>query len=165
VGGNGGDLLDFSQVVLVGGNFVMDGSYGNDTITGTAGADTIKGGADRDRLIGGLGADQLTGGRGCDVFIFNSVGELGLAPGSRDIITDFVSQVDKIDLFYLDADLNTAGNQSFLYIGAAAFAGLAGELRLANQVLSGDINGDGQADFSLGLPGVSALLATTDLRL
>ena len=165
LGSGNADTLDFSQVALVGGRFVIDGNYGDDTITGTSNADTISGGGNDDRLIGGLGADQLTGGSGWDTFAFNSVAEIGIAPGRYDIITDFVSQVDKIDLVNLDANLNVAGDQAFQYIGSAAFSGVAGQLRLANQILSGDINGDGLADFRLGLTGVSSLLSTTDLRL
>jgi len=165
LGGWNGDILDFSKIALVGGSFVFDGFYGNDTITGSSNADTISGGGGDDRLIGVLGADQLTGSSGCDTFVFNSVAEIGIAPGSSDIITDFVSQVDKIDLVNIDANLNVAGDQAFRYIGSAAFYRVAGQLRLADQILSGDINGDGLADFRLGLTGVSALLSTTDLRL
>ena len=165
LGGWSGDILDFSQIALVGGRFVIDGYYGNDTITGSSAADTISGGGNDDRLIGGLGADRLTGGSGCDTFGFNSVAEIGTAAGSYDIITDFVSQVDKIDLVNIDANLKIAGDQAFQYIGSAAFSGVAGQLRLANQILSGDVNGDRLEDFRLGLTGVSALLSATDLRL
>ena len=165
LGGWNGDSLDFSQIALVGGSFIIDGYYGNDTITGSSAADSIRGGGNDDRLIGGLGADQLTGGSGCDTFVFNSAEEIGLAPGSYDIITDFASQVDKINLVNIDANLNVAGDQAFRYVAAAAFSGVAGELRLADQILSGDINGDGLADFRLGLAGVSTLLSTTDLLL
>ena len=165
LGGWNGDTLDFSQIALVGGTFIIDGYYGNDTITGSSAADTIRGGGNDDRLIGGLGADLLTGGSGCDTFSFNSVAEIGLAPASFDIITDFASQVDKINLVNIDANLNVDGDQAFRYVGAAVFSGVAGELRLADQILSGDINGDGLADFRLGLTGVSALSSTADLRL
>ncbi len=165
LGGWNGDTLDFSQIALIGGSFVIDGFYGNDTITGSSAADTIRGGGNDDRLIGGLGADLLTGGSGCDTFSFNSVAEIGLAPASFDIITDFASQVDKINLVNIDPNLNVDGDQAFRYVGAAAFSGVAGELRLADQILSGDINGDGFADFRLGLTGVSALLPTTNLLL
>ncbi len=165
LGGWNGDNLDFSQIALAGGSFIIDGFYGNDTITGSAAADTIRGGGNDDRLNGALGADQLTGGSGCDTFVFNSVADIGLTPGSYDIITDFVSQVDKINLVNIDANLNVAGDQAFRYVAAAAFSGIAGELRLADQILSGDINGDGLADFRLGLTGVSNLLPTSDLLL
>jgi len=165
LGGWKGDILDFSQIALVGGSFSIDGYYGNDTISGSSAADTISGGGNDDRLIGGLGADQLTGGSGRDVFVFNSVAEMGIMSGSYDIITDFASQVDKIDLVGVDANQNAAGDQAFRYIGFATFSGEAGQLRLANQILSGDVNGDGLEDFRLGLTGVSALLSPTDLRL
>jgi Ca2+-binding RTX toxin-like protein len=70
LGGWNGDTLDFSQIALVGGTFIIDGYYGNDTITGSSAADTIRGGGNDDRLIGGLGADLLNGGSGCDTFVF-----------------------------------------------------------------------------------------------
>ncbi|HBH72579.1 MAG TPA: hypothetical protein DDY43_03865, partial [Synechococcales bacterium UBA10510] len=57
LGGWNGDILDFSQIALVGGNFVIDGFYGNDTITGSSNADTISGGGNDDRLNGGNGGD------------------------------------------------------------------------------------------------------------
>jgi Ca2+-binding RTX toxin-like protein len=165
LGGWNGDTLDFSQIALVGGTFIIDGYYGNDTITGSSAADTIRGGGNDDRLIGGLGADLLNGGSGCDTFVFYSVAEIGLASSSYDIITDFASQVDKINLVNIDANLNVDSDQAFRYVGAAAFSGIAGELRLADQILSGDVNGDGLADFRLGLTGVSTLFSSTDLRL
>jgi Ca2+-binding RTX toxin-like protein len=165
LGGWNGDTLDFSQIALVGGSFIIDGFYGNDSITGSSAADTIKGGGNDDRLIGGLGADLLNGGSGCDTFVFYSVAEIGLASGSYDIITDFASQLDKINLVNIDANLNVDSDQAFRYVGAAAFSGIAGELRLADQILSGDVNGDGLADFRLGLTGVSTLFSSTDLRL
>jgi serralysin len=107
----------------------------------------------------------LNGGSGCDTFVFYSVAEIGLASGSYDIITDFASQLDKINLVNIDANLNVDSDQAFRYVGAAAFSGIAGELRLADQILSGDVNGDGLADFRLGLTGVSTLFSSTDLRL
>ena len=165
LGGWNGDTLDFSQIALVGGSFIIDCFYGNDSITGSSAADTIRGGGNDDWLIGGLGADKLTGGSGKDTFVFNSVAEIGLALGSYDIIADFVSQTDKINLINIDANSMVDGDQAFLYIASAAFSNISGELRFAEQILSGDINGDGLADFRLGLTGVSTLFSTTDLRL
>jgi serralysin len=107
----------------------------------------------------------LTGGSGADAFIFNSVADIGLAPGSCDTITDFVSQVDKLDLSLLDANTNLTGDQAFIYVGGALFSGLAGELRFSDQILSGDINGDSQADFKLVLTNVFALSAAKDILL
>ena len=165
LGGWSGERFDFSGVTLAGSNFRIETGGGNDTVIGSAGDDSINAGSEQDQLIGGLGADQLTGGSSCDTFIFNSIAEIGLEAGKHDVITDFVSLVDKIDLVNIDANSDLTGDQAFVYVGAAAFSGVAGELRLIDQVLSGDINGDAQADFRLGLAGVLTLSASADLRL
>jgi Ca2+-binding RTX toxin-like protein len=52
------NLLDFSGVSLIGGNFLIDGEGGNDTINGSLLADTIRGGAGEDLLDGGQGGDS-----------------------------------------------------------------------------------------------------------
>ncbi len=76
------------------------------------------------------------------------------------MITDFRTG-DKIDLRAIDADTDgTAGDQAFRYIGSAAFSGVDGQLRYANGILSGDLNGDKVADFQIALSNVRALAAT-----
>ena len=45
------------------------------------------------------------------------------------------------------------------YIGGASFGDHAGELRFAGGLLQGDVNGDGSADFSIRLDGVTRLAA------
>ena len=42
-----------------------------------------------------------------------------------------------------------AGNHDFLFIGATDFHSKPGELRYANHILSGDVIGDGKADFEV----------------
>jgi Ca2+-binding RTX toxin-like protein len=165
LGGWSADTFNFSQVAITANNVWIETGGGNDTVTGSSANDRIDTGSNQDQLIGGLGADLLTGGSGNDTFIFNSVSEIGLVSGTCDLITDFVSKVDKIDLAMIDADTNLIGNQAFIYVGGAAFSGLAGELRLSDQTLLGDINGDSEADFKLGLANVFALSAPTDLLL
>ena len=165
LGGWGNDSFNFARTTIAIDNAWIETGSDNDTVTGSAGDDRIDTGGDQDRLLGGLGADQLTGGSGKDLFVFSSIADIGLAQGRTDIITDFVSQVDKIDLFDIDANANLTGNQAFIYVGAATFSGVAGELRLADQILAGDLNGDRAADFKLGLKGITTLSAITDLRL
>jgi hypothetical protein len=81
------------------------------------------------------------------------------------VITDFVSGTDKIFLGF-DADTLTAGDQFFTSIAVGGrFSGTLtnpGELYYdsVTQVLYGDVNADGQADFSIALTGVSNLSAT-----
>lgn len=112
-----------------------------------------------DRLTSRAGTDELIGGNGNDTFDFNAVADS--APGSlRDGIADFhAAQGDRIDLFSIDAVTGNSGNQAFDFIGGDAFSEMAGELRFntANGVLSGDVNGDGLADFQLRLANVASL--------
>ena len=56
----------------------------------------------------------------------------------------------------------TAGDQAFNFVGTAAFSNVADELRIdttdpTKTVLSGDVDGDGVADFSIVLTGSIAL--------
>ena len=76
----------------------------------------------------------------------------------RDVIQDFSeSDNDLIDLSRIDADTAKSGNQAFKFIGGNEFSHVAGELRFASGILSGDRNGDGIADFQVALTGVTSL--------
>lgn len=143
----------------LGGDDILEGLGGNDFLDGGSGADDLYGGAGADFLRGGTGIDYLNGGTGADTFDFNAIGEAGIGSG-RDVITDFHrSEFDVIDLSTIDADTTWSGNQGFTYIGSSAFSGEAGELTFRAGVLSGDVNGDGYADFQIRAYGVSNLRA------
>jgi hypothetical protein len=58
---------------------------------------------------------------------------------------------DIIDLSDIDANQNVAGNQAFTFVGDAAFSNVAGELRATANLVQGDVNGDGIADFQINL--------------
>jgi Ca2+-binding RTX toxin-like protein len=115
-----------------------------------------------DSLTGGAGSDTLTGGAGADKFIFSNVSDF--ASGiTLDTIAEFHhAEADRIDLSGVDADSTLAGNQAFIFIGAAAFDHHPGELSYTvnggGVVVQADINGDGVADFSFNVLGVSSLL-------
>jgi Ca2+-binding RTX toxin-like protein len=139
---------------------------GNDLaniITGGVGNDSLDGGLGNDSLTGGAGADTLTGGTGADSFIFANLSDI--ASGTAfDTLADFShAQADRIDVSGLDANTILAGNQAFAFIGTAAFTNVAGQLHYAvngpDLVVSGDINGDGIADFSIAVDGVASLVA------
>lgn len=74
-----------------------------DLLLGGAGEDTIDGGAGDDRLVGSFGNDTLAGGPGADLFVFG-FGEVSLSPdtgqgeGNRDVVADFRSGVDLLDV-------------------------------------------------------------------
>lgn len=133
------------------GNDLVFGSTGADTVVGGAGDDRLKGGEDADLLIGGIGKDRLTGHGGNDTFEFNFVNHS--LDATRDIIVDFTQGEDKIDLSDIDADTNLANDQDFTFVGTAAFSGQAGELRYVQRgthtLIRGDVNGDGQRDFTI----------------
>lgn len=133
-----------------GGADKIFGNPGDDLLKGNGGNDTLSGGVGQDTLIGGAGSDRLTGGFGADHFVFLRAGESRAGPG-RDVITDFTSGVDKIDLSALNADLS--------FIGTSAFGGVAGQVRFATPlgIVSVDLDGDGTADFSVLLRGVGSL--------
>jgi hypothetical protein len=72
--------------------------------------------------------------------------------------------VDRIDLAQIDADTGAADDQAFSFIGDGAFTHTAGELQAkaagANTLISGDVDGNGTADFQILLSGSVAVQAT-----
>lgn len=143
----------------------LSGGVGNDQLHGGGGNDVLLGGNGADTLEGELGRDTMTGGLGSDVFLFESLAAFGgVTRTAADVIKDFSSaQHDHIDFKGIDASAKGAGDQAFAFIGKAAFGGHAGELRYetagGNTYVSGDVNGDGAADFMLRLDGLHTLHA------
>lgn len=133
----------------------LQGGRGNDDLIGGDGNDTLEGGDGQDILIGGRGKDIMTGGEGADVFKFNAVTEMGTTAATRDVITDFNIFLDTIDLTAIDADSTTKAFDRFDFIGSRAFSGEAGELRVGQTLIGGQVaylvqgdrNGDAVADF------------------
>jgi Ca2+-binding RTX toxin-like protein len=88
-----------------GGDDYLFGNGGNDHLLGGADNDVLDGGDGNDILAGGSGNDILTGGKGNDTFVFAPVESDGL-PGGNDVITDFVSGQDRIDLTAFNTTLD-----------------------------------------------------------
>ena len=117
------------KIVGTDGANVLSGNGGDDVLFGMGGDDTLLGGAGKDFLIGGTGADTLTGGQDADVFIWNSVSESVFTGGKpQDVITDFQSGQDKIDLSalniaaadFLEMDNQSIGGQNYSFVGIDA---------------------------------------------
>jgi serralysin len=136
----------YDNIAIAYGTVIENGIGGSarDLLWGNEVANTLNGMGGDDVLNGFEGADTLIGGAGADTFQFDII-EKG------DRITDFVSGTDKIDLRGTGVD--------FTYVGGSAFSGVAGQLRYAGGVLSGDVNGDGVADLMITV-GVASLAAT-----
>ncbi len=154
--------LSDSDVLLGGrGGDNLWGNTGYDTLIGGQGRDHLWGGKGQDVLIGGGGRDILTGDQGADTFVFNRPADSPVG-SNRDHITDFTKSGDLIDVSGIDAKAGVPGNQSFHFIGQAAFSDTQGELRAhttpaGHTLVAGDVNGDGHADFQILVSGVDHL--------
>ena len=145
------------------------GNSGANTLLGNVGKNQLKGGGGADLLHGGEGKDLLWGGAGKDKFDFDSITEIGKWSSSRDVIRDFKHGSDKIDLRSIDAKSNVSGNNAFAFVAAegAKFSGVKGQLIWDQKnhagtskdvtLVSGDLNGDKVADFTLELTGLHNL--------
>ncbi len=143
----------------------VHGGSGSDGIAGGEGSDKLFGDSGADTLNGGFGTDQLTGGSEADIFRVSALADSVVGAG-HDVFLDFShAEGDKIDLSFIDADTHKKGDQAFKFIGAAAFHShgkthVYGELHYAGGVVSGDVNGDGVADFEIGIANLAALIKT-----
>jgi len=159
VGGDGDDLMkggsDNDSLVAGVGNDRMNGGKGLDELLGGAGDDSLFGADDADILRGGAGRDFLHGGAGADSFSFASADFFGPLTGNVDVIADFnQTEGDLIDLSSIDA-ITGGVDDSFTFIGTAAFGNVAGQLRYSivpgatypNTRIEGDRDGDGNADL------------------
>jgi serralysin len=147
-GVNGVFATEYSNLSIAYGTTIENGTGGSarDVIWGNQVANVLRGMGGDDVLNGYEGADTLYGGTGNDIFQFSHI-ERG------DTIADFAAG-DRIDLRRTSVD--------FTFIGNAAFSGGAGQLRYANGLLEGDVNGDGLADLSIVVAG-NPTLGAADL--
>jgi Ca2+-binding RTX toxin-like protein len=169
-----GTSLKATDLVTSGGAtqaFVLvgDGASHNvaDTLVGGGGNDILYGLDGNDILTGAGGADFMLGGAGADTFVYTSASES--LPFATDLIFDFSSaQADKLDLSGIDANSGTAANDAFSVV--TAFSGAAGQVTIAAPDasgyyhVSGDVNGDGVADFVIAL-NVTGTLTSADILL
>ena len=155
-GGTGNDTMVANEL-----GCVLSGNSGNDVLYGLGGADLLSGDAGSDVLIGGLGKDLLAGGDGADLFVFGQ-GDSGKNKKLADEIIDFShSKGDKIDLSGIDAIKGTKADDAFTFIGSDKFSHHAGELHFqvikGDLFLSGDITGNGKADFMIKFDDVTTI--------
>ena len=141
----------------------LGGSAVNNVLIGNSAANSIYGLGGRDIMRGEGGADKF-------VYLFNS--DTGKTATTRDLIQDFTSGTDKIDLAGMDANGAGTGNGTFVFLPNAgdAFTGVSGQLRFvwedltgtANDktLIEGDFNGDSAADFQIELTGLKSLVVS-----
>ena len=165
-GGSGSDTL-VGMENLVGSNYKdsLAGNGGNNRLDGGLASDTLSGGAGNDQLVGGLGGDTLSGGKGADRFVLSDANDSGLSLAGRDTVADFkAAENDKIDFSAIDANAGMAGNNVFTILqqGASFGGNFAKTASLffdqTAQILYANNDADAQADFSIHLTGVTALV-------
>jgi serralysin len=146
------------------GNNILTGNAGIDKLYGGAGNDTLKGGSGNDVLQGDAGRDTLSGGLGKDYFDFNALSD-SVVGANHDVISDFKhGQLDKIDLLTIDANSTLAGNQTFVFIGNAAFSA-AGQVRYQGGLVQANVGGTLAADFEISVTGLVSPLVASDFVL
>jgi serralysin len=165
----GGDAFDDgADTITINGAAGAENITGTnfaDTLNGAAGSDTLDGGNGNDRLIGGAGVDVLTGGLGADTFVFGSIiADIGnsTVAGSRELVTDFQVDMDKLDFFAIDADTTVTGNPAFVLAQAIAAAGQLSwsyNPAIDQTVIEGNINAAVAPEFRLALAGNITLTA------
>jgi Ca2+-binding RTX toxin-like protein len=169
-----GTSLKATDVIGSGGAtqpFVMtgDGAGHNvaDGLVGGAGNDILYGLDGNDVLIGAGGADFMLGGAGADTFVYTAPADSSTI--ASDLIFDFShAEADKLDLTSIDANSGTGANDAFSVV--TSFSNAAGQLIIAAPDasgyyhVSGDVNGDGVADFMIALK-VTGTLTSADILL
>jgi Ca2+-binding RTX toxin-like protein len=160
-----GDVDTFTSIEALEGSALADSLTGNggaNRLSGGAGKDTIAGGSGDDTIIGGADQDSMSGGTGADVFVFSGLGDFGGVKLSvADVITDFLSGTDHIDLTGVDANTATTAIDHFTQLLATGTAfTAAGQLRLDSGMLYGNTDSDATAEFAIKLTGVTALSLT-----
>jgi Ca2+-binding RTX toxin-like protein len=162
---SGGSLtIDGRQVrssgfVDASGTIVADATL---ALYGGKGGDALTGGAKSDTIYGGLGQDSLRGDHNssdpddsADRFLYKAAAESTI--DAPDTVSWDPTEGDRIHLRKMDADSTTIGDQKFEFIGTDAFSHTAGELRYetsgSQYLITGDVDGDGDADFAIRTAG------------
>jgi serralysin len=133
--------------ILYGNNHgvYLVGSANADALVGSALNDPIYAGAGNDTITGGGGADTLGGQGGADTFVYVAASDSRVS--AADIIVDFETGVDRIDL----TGVRTGASDTFgiAYSGSGSF-------------LFVDLGGDGTNDMLIQL--ANTRLVSSDIR-
>ncbi|WP_075294590.1 M10 family metallopeptidase C-terminal domain-containing protein [Pseudomonas fluorescens] len=157
----GNDTFDFSgfkqnQIIsLRGGSFSSVGGMKEnvridektviENAVGGRGNDRIIGNSANNVLTGGAGADTLEGGGGWNTFKFNAFSDSTRT--HADLLVDFNTGKDKIDLSQMARDGKVALNFVENYTGAAGDTIIKFNPQTGRYLLAIDLDGDGKTDF------------------
>ena len=156
-------VVGFENVTGSGYNDWVYGDTASNDLKGGGGNDYVSGGGNYDFVDGGDGNDQVFGGGGADKFVFRALSDSLTA--TPDTISDFQHNIDKIDVFFIDARANRSGDQAFNYIGDHGFSN-SGQIKshyfasTNTTVVSFNTDTDSAAEMVVNLTGNIALSAS-----
>ena len=110
-----------AQLQVSSGASLTGSATGSTTLYGAGYLVHLMGTANETNFIGGLGTQYINGGAGANIFTYLTFSNSTLQ--HPDIISNFSTAKDVIDLSRIDANPAVAGIQNFSFIGAAAFSG------------------------------------------
>ncbi|MFY0615439.1 MAG: hypothetical protein JXQ99_28175 [Hyphomicrobiaceae bacterium] len=136
---------------------VFMGGDAGENLRGQGGSDTITGGGGKDFLAGD---DPFFGPSGTDTFVYNAASDSAANTGNADVIDDFVSGEDKLDITFVS--VNYLGEFNNFALAEGALSSVIGEavLDIGLSRLYIDVDGSGtidSADLEIELIGVTDL--------
>ncbi|CAN7316275.1 calcium-binding protein [Caulobacter sp. LjRoot300] len=155
-----GEAMEIHLTGQVAYSDLVFGGAASQSLTGGGGGDNLQGGGGWDVLTGGGGGDALTGGYGNDTFRYLATSDS--APDAYDLITDFKTGVDGIDLKGVtptEVSLVRSGTATFVFVNTPD-----GPMTIA---VNGDVNGsdvlthDGHGVYMIGDGGANTLVGGT----
>ncbi|EIK58916.1 M10 family metallopeptidase C-terminal domain-containing protein [Pseudomonas lactis] len=154
----------FSDVGALKGNVSVAKGVTLENAVGGKGDDTLIGNHVANRLKGGAGADRLSGGGGADTFVYDHASDS--TPDNPDVILDFASGADKIDV---SAVLKRANVSALKFVdrltGQPGQAVMSYDEGRNEGGLALDLTGNGKADLlikSIGQIKAADILAHGD---
>ncbi len=112
---------------------------------GGSGNDRIGGNAEDNILVGGAGADNLTGGGGWNTFKYETASDS--TRNSADLLMDFTTGKDKIDLSQMSKDAGVTLNLVDKYTGKAGDTIIKFNPITGRYLLAADLTGSGKTEF------------------
>ncbi|TNC74893.1 family 16 glycosylhydrolase [Rubellimicrobium roseum] len=159
-------LLDLENVSGGAGADRLYGDAADNILKGNGGGDLLHGRAGADTLIAGTGKDTIHGGVDDvrDAFVFTAITD-SVVGNNRDVVHDFRSGLDDLDLSGIDGRTTLAGDQAFGFGGTKASAYSVWYAAGRSEVIvRADVSGDRTADVEIRVVGVTSL-AVNDLVL
>lgn len=135
----------FSDVGGMKGNVSIAKGVTVENAIGGSHDDTLIGNHANNRLKGGGGADRLRGGGGADSFVYNEASDS--TPANPDVIMDFTSGTDKVDLRGLERRSDTQFKPVQEFSGRIGDAIVGFNPQTQRHFIAIDLTGNRTADF------------------